>query len=133
MGRGEEKHRWKIKDAREILRKVQEDFENPHAGEGTVYAGCGSFGVDLTDAEGNTAVFSGTPPITVLSGGDLSEIIREALNKPDLFCFGGKTKEDRVRRIVLNSCRTVTGISPKGSGNSSAFWTITGFLRRGTA
>ncbi|MEG0355980.1 MAG: hypothetical protein RR621_10065 [Lachnospiraceae bacterium] len=73
----------------------------------------GSWDMTITNAEGRTYLFSGSLCCDFeVDGIDLSDLIRDTLDMPDLFLFDGNDKSDSVNRIAIEYHR-ITKIKPK--------------------
>ncbi len=72
----------------------------------------GSFEMNVTYKDGMVKKFDGSLfGEIIVDGIDLSDLIRDTLNMPDLFVFDGEGKTDTVEKITLNYYR-VTNIGP---------------------
>lgn len=82
----------------------------------TVFAtDIGSWEMTITNAEGKPYQFKGSLCCDFyVDGVDLSDLIRDTLDMPDLFMFDGNNKSDRVDKITINYHR-VTKIKPPAS------------------
>ncbi|MEG2013014.1 MAG: hypothetical protein RR063_07385, partial [Anaerovoracaceae bacterium] len=73
----------------------------------------GCWDMTITNAEGKTYLFKGSLCCDFeVDGIDLSDLIRDTLDMPDLFLFDGNYKSDSVNRITIEYHR-ITKIKPK--------------------
>lgn len=94
-----------------ILNAVGTYFSNDYD---TVFAtDIGSWEMTITNTEGKPYHFKGSLCCDFyVDGVDLSDLIRDTLDMPDLFVFDGNYKPDRVDKITIDYHR-VTKIKPK--------------------
>lgn len=94
-----------------ILNAVSTYFSKEYE---TVFAtDIGSWEMAITNTEGKSYQFKGSLCCDfTVDGVDLSDLIRDTLDMPDLFVFDGNYKPDRVDKITIDYHR-VTKIKPK--------------------
>ncbi len=110
-------------DTKEILTKISSYFSE---GYDEVFAtDIGDWNMVLTNTEGKKFKFSGSLCADFeMEGIDLSDLIREKLDIPDLFVFDGNNKPDVINRIELNYHR-VTKIKPGKVPDGATFEMVT--------
>lgn len=97
--------------AARILNAVGTYFSNEYD---TAFAtDIGSWEMTITNADEKPYCFKGSLCCDFdVDGIDLSDLIRDTLDMPDLFVFDGNCKQDRVDKITINYHR-ITKIKPK--------------------
>ena len=73
----------------------------------------GDWTMEITNTEGTVYKYKGSLCADFeVDGGDLSDMVRDALGMNDLYVFDGNNKPDRVDRVTINYHR-ITKIKPK--------------------
>lgn len=87
--------------ANRILTVVGKYFSHDY--ESVFATDIGNWELLITNSQGKTYTFKGSLcEGLVVDGADLSDLIRDTLDMPDLFVFDGKDKPDRVNRIAID-------------------------------
>lgn len=97
--------------ATRILRAIETVFSDEYE---TVFAtDIGDWNMTVTNTDGKAYRFEGALCCDFDAGGmDLSDLIRDTLDMPDLLLFDGNCKPDKVNKITIHYHR-VTKIKPK--------------------
>lgn len=97
--------------ANRILKAVRTYFSDEY--EAVSATDIGSWEMTITNSEGKQYPFKGSLCCDFyVDGVDLSDLIRDTLDIPDLFVFDGNYKPDRVDKITIDYHR-ITKIKPK--------------------
>lgn len=95
--------------AKFILRRIQEYFSNDH--DVAFATDVGSWDMELTNEDGEVFKTHGSLCPLVEELDDLSEMIRDQLDMPNLFVFNGDYAEDRIEALNIKYHR-LTRIKP---------------------